>query len=120
MRIAILFAASLLALPAVAAVPADVTSAPGTHTWPSAGGLWVRRHLTVTLDTTGKITTEIEEALKPFTGHPMREDMLDPRIDWNDARSTLEVLDAVTWMVDGTEVRAQSNSFVPNTAAPMQ
>jgi len=118
----ILIAASLFAFsaPAIAEVPPDVARAPGTETWPDDDGLWVRRHLTVTLGADGRITTEVEEALKPFTGNPMREDMLDPRIDWNDVRSTLEVVDAVTWMVDGTEVRAQANSFVPNTAGALQ
>jgi len=122
MRSFILIAASLFALsaPAIAEVPPDVAGAPGTETWPDDDGLWVRRHLTVTLGADGRITTEVEEALKPFTGNPMREDMLDPRIDWNDLRSTLEVVEAVTWMVDGTEVRAQANSFVPNTAGELQ
>jgi hypothetical protein len=122
MRRAILIAASLMLFPghALAERPADVAAAPGTETWPDDDGLWVRRHLTVSLDAAGKISTEVEQAIKPYTGHPMREDMLDPRIDWNDARATLEVLDAVTWMVDGTEVRALDNSFVPNTAGVMQ
>ena len=122
MRRAILIAASLLVAPATALAdrPADVAAAPGVENWPEDDGLWVRRHLTMSLDASGRISTEVEQAIKPFTGHPMREDMLDPRIDWNDARATMEVLDAVTWMVDGTEVRAQDNSFVPNTAGAMQ
>ncbi len=122
MRRAILIAASLMVFPAVAsaAVPADVAGAPGAEAWPGDDGLWVRRHLTVSLDAAGKITTDVEQALKPFTDHPMREDQLDPRIDWNDARTTMEVLDAVTWMVDGTEVRALDNSFVPNTAGALE
>ncbi len=121
MRRAIISLALLaLSAPSLAAVPNDVTAASGTETWPDDDGLWVRRHLTVTLDASGKITREVEEALKPFTGNPMRNDMLDPRIDWNDARSTLSVQQAVTWMVDGTEVQALDNSFVPNTAAALQ
>ena len=122
MRRTILITAALLALsaPSFAAVPPDVAGASGTETWPDDDGLWVRRHLIVSLGADGRISTEVEQAIKPFTDHPMREDLLDPRIDWNDARSTLEVLEAVTWMVDGTEVRAQPNSFVPNTAGALE
>jgi hypothetical protein len=122
MRSAILITALLCLCPSLAAAepPADVAAAAGTETWPDDDGLWVRRHLQVSLDPSGRISTEVEQAIKPFTDHPMREDMLDPRIDWDDARATLELLDAVTWMVDGAEVRAMDNSFVPNTAGVMQ
>jgi hypothetical protein len=115
------FALALLAsLPATAAVPADVASAPGVEAWPADDGLWVRRHLKVSLGGDGRVTTEVEQAIKPFTGNPLRNDLLDPRIDWNDARAALELLEAVTWMVDGTEVQALDNSFVPNTAGAME
>jgi hypothetical protein len=124
MRSAILIAASLLALsfsaPLAAEVPADVAAAPDAPGWPQDDGLWVRHHLRVTLDAQGRISREVEQAIKPYTDHPMREDLLDPRIDWNDARSTLDVLEAVTWMVDGTEVPCLGNSFVPNTAGALQ
>jgi hypothetical protein len=124
MRSAILIAASVLALswsaPLAAEVPADVAAAPDARAWPEDDGLWVRHHLRVTLDAQGRITREVEQALKPYTDKPMREDLLDPRIDWNDTRSTLDVLEAVTWMVDGTEVPCLGNSFVPNTAGVMQ
>ncbi len=122
MRTLVSTALFLLALPtpALAAVPADVTSAPGVETYPDDDGVWVRRHLTVRLGADGKVVREVEEALKPLTGNPMRNDMLDPRIDWNDTRSTLEVLEAVSWMVDGTEVKALDNSFVPNTAGALE
>ncbi len=122
MRRTILITVALLALsaPSVAAVPPDVERASGPDTWPGDDGLWVRRHLTVTLDASGRIATEVEQAIKPFTDHPMREDMLDPRIDWNDTRRAMEVLEAVTWMVDGTEVQALPNSFVPNTAGALE
>ncbi len=124
MRSAITLSTALLLLglaaPAVAQVPADIGSAPGVETYDRDDGVWVRRHLTVSLGADGRVVREVEEALKPLTGNPMRNDMLDPRIDWNDTRSSLEVLEAVTWMVDGTEVRALDNSFVPNTAGALQ
>ena len=115
---------SLLALclggPALAAPPPDVLMAPGADTYPDDDGIWVRKHLRFVLDPQGRVARDEEQALKMLTGHVTRQDMLDPRISWNDARAELFVDEVVTWMVDGTEVRAKANSMVPNTPGAMQ
>ncbi len=115
---------SLLALclggPALAAPPPDILMAPGADTYPDDDGIWVRKHLRFVLDPQGRVARDEEQALKMLTGHVTRQDMLDPRISWNDTRAELFVDEVVTWMVDGTEVRAQPNSMVPNTPGVMQ
>ncbi len=111
---------TLTSLPALAEQPADVAAAPGAETFADDDGLWVRRHLKLSLDAQGRVTREVEQALKPLTDYPMREDMLDPFIDWDDARTELEVERVVTWMADGTEVEALDNSMVPNTDGELQ
>ncbi|MFH1465804.1 MAG: DUF3857 domain-containing protein [Pseudomonadota bacterium] len=120
MRTPITLAFALISSSALAAVPPDVASAPGAATLPTADGVWVRRHLSVVLDAQGRVAREVEQAIKPFTDNPMRNGLLDPHITWDDGRASLEVLQAVTWMADGTEVPALANSLVPNTQPALE
>lgn len=96
--------------------PPQVTDAPGAREYPAADGLLLKQDLSVALSRDGIVTRHEERWLKVLTDWLMRNNWLDPRIDWNDARAELTVDGAWTWMVDGTRVDARANSLVPNTA----
>ncbi|MBT3223063.1 MAG: DUF3858 domain-containing protein [Proteobacteria bacterium] len=104
---------------AVAQAPDWVANAPDAGNQ-QADGLLLRHHERIELDDQGKVTIKRDRALKMYTGHLTRGGYFDPEIDWNNARYTMEVDKARTWMADGTEVTAQANSLVPNTAEELQ
>ena len=112
--ILILFAAAAPA--AVAQAPDHVASAPGAARHPDDDGLIVRQAIRVSLGADGRVERRVESALKMLTAYLPRHDHYDPRIPWNDARSTLRIDRVRTWMADGALVDAKANSVVPNTA----
>ncbi len=121
--IAVLALAALGAsLPASAApaVPDYVRNAPGAAARPNDDGLILAQSIRITLDAEGKVTRHERTAVKMLQEYVARHEMFDPRIDWNDARSSLHVDEARTYMADGTAVDAGANSLVANTAPELQ
>jgi Domain of Unknown Function with PDB structure (DUF3858)/Domain of Unknown Function with PDB structure (DUF3857) len=106
-----------LSLPAVAQVPDHIANAPGIQQHPDEDGLVVQQTDRWTLAADGKLERHHEVALKMLTSYLTRHDHFDPLVDWNDARATMRVDQARTYMVDGTVVDAAANSLVPNTDA---
>ena len=113
-------AATPTAAPAAGTIPDWVREAPGREAFPEEDGLLVRRHLRFALDATGRVTRREETAVKMLQDWVSRHGLLDPRIDWNDARAEMRVVEARTYMADGTVVEARENSLVPNTAPPLE
>ncbi len=101
-------------------VPPEVRAAPGADRHPLDDGLWVRRAVAWTLAPDGRLDRREERTLKVLTQHVDRIGLLDPLLTWNDARAALEFQPVVTWMVDGTPVVAEANSFVPNTPGALE
>lgn len=120
MNLSLLLLAAALATSSRASVPDDIRTAPGSETWPQDDGILVRQHLRVHVAPDGRVERTTESAVKVFTAWVAQHDMLDPRIDWNDARADLVVDEVVTWMADGTEVAARANSLVSNTAPELE
>lgn len=110
----------LLALPAVAQVPDFVATAPGGDEYPADDGLILRQMVRITLAADGKVETHVEESWKMLTAYLTRHDYFDPRISWDDARSSLRIDQVRTYMADGTIIDAKDNSKVPNTADVFQ
>lgn len=115
-----LMAAAISAAPAAETAPSWVREAPGRDAFPEEDGLLVRRHVRLTLDATGRVTRSEETAVKMLQDWVAGHGLLDPRIDWNDARSEMRVTAARTYMADGTVVEARENSLVPNTAPELE
>jgi hypothetical protein len=113
-------AARAVAAPAPLAAPAWIAEVPGHEARPEEDGLVVRQHLSIVLDASGKVTRREETAIKMLAEWVSRHGFLDPRIDWNDARSEMRVEMARTTMADGSVVDARENSLVPNTAPELQ
>jgi transglutaminase-like putative cysteine protease len=112
---------TLLATPVAAAqVPDFVAAAPGGAEYPSDDGLILRQLVRVTLSADGRVETHVEESWKMLTAYLTRHDYFDPRVSWNDARQTLHIDQARTYMADGTVIDAKDNSRVPNTADVFQ
>jgi hypothetical protein len=108
------------ALPCMAReVPDWLKNAPGHAEYPEDDGLLLRNHTTIRIDADGRVTRSVETAVKVLGPYVAGRGMLDPRIDWDDARSDLTVDAARSYMIDGTVVDALDNSFVPNTAGPL-
>ncbi len=110
----------LLTQPATAQVPEYVTTAPSADAYPADDGLILRQMVRVTLGADGKVETHVEESLKMMTAYLTRHDYFDPRVSWNDARSSLRLDQVRTYMADGTPIDAKDNSRVPNTADVFQ
>lgn len=110
----------LLALPAAAQVPDYVSAAPSGDEYPTDDGLILRQMVRVTLAADGKVETHVEESWKMLTAYLTRHDYFDPRISWDDARSSLRIDQVRTFMADGTIIDAKDNSRVPNTADAFQ
>ena len=113
--------ATLLASPVAGAqVPDFVAGAPDGADYPDDDGLILRQMVRVTLNADGRVETHVEESWKMLTAYVTRHDYFDPRISWNDARQTLRIDQARTYMADGTVIDAKENSRVPNTADVFQ
>jgi hypothetical protein len=117
--ISMLTALALLAgLPALAAdesPPPYVAEAPGAEAHPRADGLVLREATRLEVLPDGRVKRHEERAVKILTDYLNRRGEFDPTLTWNDARQKLEVLEARTYMADGTIVEPEANSFVPNT-----
>jgi hypothetical protein len=97
------------------APPQYVAEAPGPEAHPDADGLVVRQRTHVTVLPDGRVQRREDRAVKIFTDYLNRRGEFDPTLTWNDERERLEVLEARTYMADGTAVDPEPNSFVPNT-----
>ena len=78
------------------AVPADIAGAPGAAAYPGDDGLFVRQVVAISLDDDGRVTRQVESALKVFGQWPIAHGFFDPSLGWNDARATLTVDEAKT------------------------
>lgn len=103
-----------------AEIPGFIRNAPGRDAYPDEDGLILRQTVRISLDSQGKVTRHEEAALKMLQEWVARQELLDERINWNDARSSLRLEQARTYMADGTIRDAKANSFVPTTAPELQ
>jgi hypothetical protein len=83
-------------------------------------GVLVRQVVVFNLDPDGRLTRHEESAVEMLTAWVPQHGLLDPRINWNEARSEMTVDRARTVMKNGKVVDAKPNSFVPNTAPELQ
>jgi len=116
----ILCAALFTALPASAEVPAYIQVAPGAAQYPDDDGLLLRQTVRLSLRADGTVEKHVEESWKMLTANLTRNEVYDPRVDYDEARADLRIDQARTYMVDGAIVDAKANSFVPNTASELQ
>jgi len=116
----ILCAALLFAPSAAAEVPAYIQVAPGAAEYPHDDGLLLRQIVRISLRADGTVVKHVEESWKMLTANLTRNDVYDPRLDYDEARADLRIDQARSYMVDGTIVDAKANSFVPNTPPQLQ
>ncbi|MBN2492302.1 MAG: DUF3857 domain-containing protein [Planctomycetes bacterium] len=103
MAIAGLVGLLLVSAPA-AQVPEEVRDAPAAAAFPEADGVVLLEEVEFILDGAGKGVRRHRRLTKLFRDFAIGSGRCDPRIPFDAARQTLEVLACRTWMRDGTPV----------------
>jgi hypothetical protein len=92
-------------------VPAYIAEAPGLKEYPHEDGLILKQEVTITLLEDGRVKRHMLLAQKVLGEYMMRARQCDPAITFNRKTQELKILQARTYMADGTAADTRQNGF---------